>query len=57
MGVNHRGAYITVTEEFLNRADVIPVFKQMRCKRMAKRVRACRLGYPRFLHGFFYSLL
>lgn len=24
---------------------------------MAKRVRACRLGYPRFLHGLFYRLL
>ena len=28
MCVNHRSADIAVAQEFLNRADVIPVFKQ-----------------------------
>src|SRR6266545_7106930 len=57
MGVNHRSADIAVAEEFLIRADVIPVFKQMGCKRMSKRVRACRLGYPSLANGLFHRFL
>ena len=37
--------------------DVIPVFKQMGCKRMPERVRGCRLGYPSLANGLFYRLL
>jgi hypothetical protein len=33
MRVDHRGADIAVAEEFLNRADVVPVFKQMRLQK------------------------
>ena len=35
MGVNHGGADIPVAEQFLNRADVVPIFQQMGRKRMA----------------------
>ena len=38
MQINHRGADVAVAEEFLNRSDVIFVFKQMGCERMAKSV-------------------
>ena len=46
-----------MSEEFLDSANVIPVFQQMRGKRMPKRVRACRLGYPRFLYSLFHRFL
>jgi hypothetical protein len=36
MRVNHRSADVAVAEEFLNRSDVIPVFKQMGCERVTQ---------------------
>jgi hypothetical protein len=45
MCVNHSRADITVAEEFLNRADVIPVLKQVGCKGMAKRMTTGWLCY------------
>lgn len=49
MCVNHRSADICVAEELLDCPDVIPVFQEVSGKRMAKRVRARRLGYPGLL--------
>ena len=57
MRINDCGTDVTVTEEFLNRADIITIFKQMRCKRMAKRVRSPRFIYSRLVNGLFHSLL
>jgi hypothetical protein len=38
-----------MSEHFLNRADVVTVLKQMRRKRMTKRVRAGIFGDPGLL--------
>jgi hypothetical protein len=38
--INHGSAYISMAEQLLNGANVVAVFQQMRCKRMAERVRA-----------------
>ena len=57
MCINHRSADIAVAEEFLNRADVIPIFKQMGCKRMSKRVRGSRFGYSGLANGLFHCFL
>ncbi len=47
MGVNHGRAHILVPEQFLNRADVIAIFKQMGGKGLPKRV-ATRLREENF---------
>ena len=57
VGINHRGAHISVPKQLLDGSDIVAIFKQMRRKRMAKRVRACRLGDTGFLHSLFYRLL
>ena len=57
MGVNHSGTHIAEAEEFLNRADVVPVLKQMGCKGMAERVRSCWLCHSGFLNGLFHRFL
>ena len=36
MGVNHRGSDVFVTEQLLNRADVVAVFKQMRSRSLLR---------------------
>ena len=46
-----------MTQKLLDGSDVVAVFKQMRRKRMAKRVRARRLANPGFLHCVFHRLL
>jgi len=40
MGVYHRGAHVGVPEQFLNRADVVPIFQKMRGEAMTHGVRA-----------------
>ena len=40
MGVDHRGAHVGVSQQFLNRADVVAIFQQMGGKGMAQGVRA-----------------
>ena len=40
MRVNHRRCQLLVSEQILNGANILPVFEQMRGKRMAKRMRA-----------------
>ena len=44
MGIDHRGADILVTEEFLDGPDIGAVFQQMRGERMPKGVTARELG-------------
>ena len=38
VGVDHRGADVTVTEQFLHRLDIVVVLQQVRGERMAKGV-------------------
>jgi len=57
MCVNHRSADIAVAKEFLNRADVIPVFKQMSCTRMSKGVRGSRFTDSGLANGLFHRFL
>jgi hypothetical protein len=44
MGVDHRGFDILMAKEFLNRADVIPVFQQVGRKGVPEGVTAHRLA-------------
>ena len=46
-----------MAEELLNRADVIPVFEQMGCKRMPERVWGCWFGYSGLANSLFHRLL
>jgi len=38
LGIDHRGAHIVMTEEFLDRSDVITIFQQMCGEGMSQRV-------------------
>ena len=51
MGVNHRRANVLVTQEFLDRANVIAIGQQVRGERMPKRVARDSLGQPSLSHG------
>jgi len=53
MGIDHRGADILVTEQFLDGPDVVAVLKQMGPERMTERVAAGRFGDPEFSNSFF----
>ena len=55
--VDHCRAHVFVAQEFLNCANVVTVFKQVRGERMAKTVAPCRFGYPRLSHSVFHGLL
>src|SRR5262252_242604 len=44
MGVNHRRSDVFVTEQLLNRTNVIAVFKQMCGEAVSEGVAACRLS-------------
>jgi len=43
VSINHRRRHVFVTQQFLNRADVIAILQQVRRERMPKRMRGCRL--------------
>src|SRR5215510_4511795 len=47
VGVDLRRAHVTVPEQFLNRADVMAVFQQVRGERVTEGVAARRFGDPR----------
>src|SRR5262245_40832486 len=47
MGVDLRRAHVTVPEQFLNRADIMAVFQQVRGERVTEGVAARRFGDPR----------
>jgi hypothetical protein len=53
MCVDHRGADITVAEEFLKSADIVAVFEQVGGERMAERVTHCRFSDARLKPSFF----
>jgi hypothetical protein len=44
MGVDHRRSDAPVTKKLLNGSDVVTIFKQVRCKRMPKRMAGVSLG-------------
>ena len=55
VGINHRRADVLVTQQFLDRADIIAGFKQVRGKGMAEGMTTYVLDHlrsaNRFLHG------
>jgi hypothetical protein len=57
MRADHRGADISMSEEFLDGTNIIARFKQMCGKRMPKRVAARRLADPHFPYGPFHRPL
>jgi hypothetical protein len=46
-----------VSEEFLDRPDIVAIFKEMSPERMAEHVAARRLGEPGFLDRLLHRLL
>ncbi len=46
MGVDHRRFHVTVPKQFLDRANVVAHFQQMRGEAVPQRVRPHRFGYP-----------
>jgi len=57
VGVNHRGFDILMAQQFLNRADVIPIFQQMGRKRVAESVTTRTLAQAGFSGCLFDSPL
>jgi len=57
MGIDHRGTHILMTKQFLDRANVISVFRQMGCKTVAKGMAAGSFVYTCYFHGIFHRLL
>ena len=51
MGVDHRGLYIAVTQQLLNRADIGSLLQQVCGERMAEGVAGGWLADSRRLHG------
>ena len=52
VGVDHGGGDIFVAEKFLNRADIVTIFKQVGGKAVAKGVGANWLGQTHLLGSF-----
>jgi len=57
MGVDHRRAHVLVAQQLLDRPNIIPIFKQVGRKGVAKRMAACRLADPCFQSGFLEAAL
>lgn len=55
MGINHGGAHVLMSEQFLNGSDIVAPFDQVRGKTMPQRVRRRRLGYSGSLDDFFHG--
>ena len=51
VGVDLRGADVTVSQELLDGADIVACLEQVRREGVAKGVRACALGDPGEPHG------
>src|SRR5690349_9864479 len=47
--LDHRGTDIAMAQQLLHRTDVIPIFNQVRRKRVPECVAAPMLGYPRLI--------
>ena len=46
VGIAHRRLHVPMSEEFLNHADIIAIFQQVRGERVPQRVAIGRLGQP-----------
>ena len=57
VGVDHCRAHVTVTEQFLHRANVVPGFQQVRGKRVPEGVAGGRLRDSRLTHRCLYRSL
>lgn len=57
MGVDHRCLQMPVSEEFLDRADVVAVFQQMGCETVAQGVKGSRFRQTCGRDGCFESPL
>ncbi len=57
MGVDHRRAHIFVTEQLLDRPNIIAILKHVRRKRMPGGMATGQIGYLGFAGGFFGGLL
>jgi hypothetical protein len=57
MRVDHRGAYIFVTQVFLDSANVIAILKQVSCEGMSESVATRWLGNSCVPHGLFHRFL
>jgi hypothetical protein len=55
VGRQHRGTDILMPEQFLDCSTLTALLKHMSRKGVAKRMAACRLGYPGFSDDFFYN--
>ena len=55
MGIDHCCTDILVAQQFLNRADIVPIFQEVRGKGMPQGVATDRLVNPGFARGFFGS--
>lgn len=53
MSIDHGGSDVFVSEQFLNGADIVTGFEEMRGEGMAKRVCMYLFGYAGFAGGFF----
>ena len=52
MGIDHRRTHVRMTEQLLNGPDSVPVFEQIGCEGLTKRVTGSRFGHPRPADGF-----
>ncbi len=57
MRVDHRGADVSVSQEFLDSANVIAILKQVSCEGMSESVTTRRFGNSGFPHGLFHRFL
>jgi len=53
VGVQHRRTDVLVSEQFLDRANIVPIFEQVRREGVAQGMAARVLGEPGFATGFF----
>ena len=57
MGVNHGGGDVFVAEEFLDGANIIALFQQVRSETVPERVAVCGLGDSAGPDGVFDGVL
>ena len=53
VSVNHGRLYVSMSKQFLNRADIIAIFQEVRGERVSQRVAAHRLGQAGLSGRFF----
>ncbi len=57
VGVDHGGAHVPMSQEFLDRADVLPALQQMCGERVSQGVRAGRFCHLSAVNGRLEGLL